>query len=45
MKIGNFEMNLEFEKFELGFLKLKFEIENFNFINLRFENFNLECRN
>ena len=29
-------MNLKFKNFELGFLKLNFEIKNLNFINLRF---------
>ena len=31
-------MNLKFDNFELRFLKLDFEIKNFNFINLRFGN-------
>ena len=31
-------MNLKFENFELVFWKLDFEINNLNFINLRFRN-------
>ena len=37
LKIKNFQMNLKFEKFELGLWKLDFEIRNLNFIKLRFE--------
>ena len=35
LNFDNFEMNLNFENFELRFWKLKFEIKNYNFINLR----------
>ena len=38
LKIENFEMNLNFENFELRFLNLDFENKNLNFINLIFGN-------
>ena len=37
-------MNLNFENFELGFLKLDFENKNLNFINWKFVIWNYKLR-